>query len=63
MDKYDELIRQLMENPELQTTYDTCIIKDITFKEWVVGHVDDLLMKRPIRHAEIAGFKNGGVYV
>lgn len=44
MNKYDELIKKLMETPDIQSTYEMCIIKDITFKEWVVGHVDDLLL-------------------
>ena len=40
MDKYDELITKMMDDPPIQELYDNCIIKDITYKEWVVGMVD-----------------------
>ena len=33
----------------MQTTYDIFIIKDITFKEWIVGNVDYLLSKSKIQ--------------
>ena len=40
MDKYDELITKMMDSPPIQETYNDYIIKDITYKEWVVGMVD-----------------------
>ena len=40
MDKYDELITKMIDNPPIQKIYNDYIIKDITYKEWVVGMVD-----------------------
>jgi hypothetical protein len=45
MDKYDELIDRFMNNGEIKRIYDNYIIDEITFKEWVDGHVDDLLLQ------------------
>ena len=42
MDKYDkcdELIKGMIDSPEIQELYNNCIVKDITLKEWVVGMV------------------------
>jgi len=43
IEKYDELIKKLMESKTIKELYEKYIIKDITFKEWVVGYADDLL--------------------
>ena len=40
MDKYNELIKRIINSPEVQELYNTCIVKDITFKEWIVGMID-----------------------
>lgn len=40
MDKYDELIKGMIDSSEIQELYNTCIIKDITLKEWIVGMID-----------------------
>jgi len=42
MNKYDELLQKLMESERIQNTYNNYIIKDITFKEWVEGCLDEL---------------------
>ena len=38
-----------MNDKDIQSSYDVFIIKDITFKEWVVGNVDYLLSKSKIQ--------------
>jgi hypothetical protein len=43
--KYDEIIDRLLKSEEIKKLYDEYIIKDITFKEWVIGHVDSILSK------------------
>ena len=45
MDKYDELIKKLMESKTIKELYENYIVKDITFKEWVIDYADNLLMK------------------
>ena len=46
MDKYDELLNRMLEAKSFRDTYDECIVKDITFKEWVQGTLDDILIWR-----------------
>lgn len=45
MDKYDELIKRMLESEAIQQIYEEFIVKDITFKEFVIGRVDDMLIK------------------
>lgn len=40
MDKYDELVKKMMDSPSIQKMYDDCIIRDISYKEWILGMVD-----------------------
>jgi len=40
MDKYSELIKRMIDSPEIQKIYNNCIVKDITLKEWIAGMVD-----------------------
>ena len=40
MDPYDELVKRLLEADDIKKMYDEYIIKDITFKEWVIGQID-----------------------
>jgi hypothetical protein len=49
MDKYDELIKRSLESETIRELYDNYIIKDITFKEWVEGNIDDLYINRPAK--------------
>jgi len=49
MNKYDQLQQRLLESPEIKDIYETCIIKDITFKEWVIDHLDEMLIKGVLR--------------
>ncbi len=56
-DIYDELIDRLLKSEEIKKLYDSFIIKDITFREWVIGHTDDLMMeiRRSIRIRHMIG--------
>jgi len=45
-DEYNTLIERMLASSEIQKLYDEFIIKDITFKEWVVGTIDDLYMRQ-----------------
>jgi hypothetical protein len=45
-DQYDKLINGLLESDRIKKIYDEYIIKDITFKEWVIGYTDDMLRKQ-----------------
>jgi len=45
-DEYDEMLERLLKTKTIQDMYDEFIIKDITFKEWVVGNLDELLSKQ-----------------
>ena len=55
MEEYNELIERLMESPNIQGLYDSYIIKDITFKEWVVGMVDDVYMTKNVKKSDKIG--------
>lgn len=45
MNKYNMFIKKLIESENIQKLYKDYIIKDITFKEWVVGMVDEIHKK------------------
>ena len=45
-DKYDILVEKMLESSDIQRLYNEYIIKDITFKEWVVGMIDSLYARR-----------------
>lgn len=53
MDKYDELIKRLLESEDIQNLYNGYVIKDITFKEWVVGMIDETYFRNPKEHMEL----------
>ena len=38
---YDKLINHCLTDNIIKETYDLYIIKDITFKEWVIGMLDE----------------------
>jgi len=42
MDEYDTIMSECLKSDKIKKDYDDYIIKDITFKEFVQGHVDDL---------------------
>ena len=64
MDIYDRFLNDLMSSPTIHKVYNEYIIKDITFKEWVVGMVDNLYCsytlndtdycKNPLRYTKSA---------
>lgn len=42
---YDQMLKRCLESDKIRKIYDEYIIKDITFKEWVIGNVDDVCFK------------------
>jgi len=44
MDTYDQLLEAMLESEKIRKMYDEYIVKDITFREWVVDHLDEALI-------------------
>jgi hypothetical protein len=44
MDKYTELIDNLVESEDARKIYDNYIVKYITYKEWIIGMVDNVFI-------------------
>ena len=40
---YDKLVEYMLKDTKTKENYEKYVIKDITFKEWIVGCIDDHL--------------------